>query len=467
MLSFLPAGFLLGVVVAGPALAAGLLLVAAAARILRGVRSRRRARAEQAVRPMVLAVASGADIPPELVSVRGGLGRAAERIVFGYLTLVRGEAATSLADVLDRRGAVARTLRRTHSPRAHRRAQAATRLGLIASPEAERRLAELVTSDQNPEVRIVATRALGKTGSAAAARTLLHSLSRPAPVAEGIVASALLELGPEAVPGLRAELAGGRRQRAMAANVLGLLDELPAWQGLVENAAAGSVEVRVSAVRALGRLGLPQVIGPVTACLQPGEDPVLRAAAAHALGRIGDPQSARPLAACLKDQHYWVAHNAAMALAELGEAGLAELTLAAAGHGSAAAHAREALARRALARGERPAAPAPAVATARPAPAGQAPAGKALAGRAAAGRESAGQAAAGQAAAGQAPAGAASAGQAMAGRESAGQAAAGQAPARQTAGQAAAGQAAGQAAAGPAVAGEAGRAARPARHGSR
>jgi HEAT repeat protein len=119
------------------------------------------------------------------------------------------------------------------------------------------------------------------------------------------------------------------------------------------------VEVRASAVRALGRLGLPQAIGPVTACLDAAEDPVLRAAAAHALGRIGDPASARPLAACLEDPHYWVAHNAAMALAEIGGPGLIELSLAAAGLGSGAAHAREALARRALARGERPAAPVP------------------------------------------------------------------------------------------------------------
>ena len=171
------------------------------------------------------------------------------------------------------------------------------------------------------------------------------------------MASALLELGPEAVPGLRAELAGGRRQRAMAANVLGLLDELPAWEGLVENAGSGSVEVRTSAVRALGRLGLPQAIGPVTACLNAGEDPALRAAAAYALGRIGDPRSVHPLAACLEDPHYWVAHNAAMALAEIGGAGVTALSLAAAGLGSGAAHAREALARRALARGERPAAP--------------------------------------------------------------------------------------------------------------
>src|SRR5439155_8558665 len=207
---------------------------------------------------MVLAVVSGGEAPAALISARGVRGRAAERIAFAYLAQVRGEAAAFLADLLARRGTVARLQRWTHSPRAHRRARAAERLGLVASPEAERRLAELVTGDHNPEVRIVATRALGKTGSAAAARTLLHSLSRPAPVPEGIVASALLELGPEAVPALREDLAGGRRQRAMAANVLGLLDEMPAWEGLVENVTGGDLEVRAKAVRALGRLGLPQ-----------------------------------------------------------------------------------------------------------------------------------------------------------------------------------------------------------------
>ena len=365
MPAFPVAGFLLDVTGAGAALAVILLLGTVAARVLRALLSGRRARAEQMMRPMVLAVVSGGTAPAALISARGGLGRAAERIAFAYLAQVRGEAAVFLADLLARRGTMGRLLRLTHSPRAHRRARAAEQLGLIASPEAEHRLAELVTGDHNPEVRIVATRALGKTGSAVAARTLLHSLSRPAPVPEGVVASALLELGPEAVPGLRAELAGGRRQRAMAANVLGLLDELPAWEGLVENVGSGSVEVRASAVRALGRLGLPQAIGPVTACLDAGEDPALRAAAAYALGRIGDPRSAQSLAACLEDPHYWVAHNAAMALAEFGGAGVSALSLAAAGLGSGAAHAREALARRALARGERPAAPA------RAAPSGQ------------------------------------------------------------------------------------------------
>ncbi len=358
MPSVLDASLLFAVILVGAALATSLLLGIVAARIARICLSAGRARAERQVRRMVLAVVSGEGAAPDLIAARGARGRAAERLLFAYLALVRGEAAAFLADVLKQRGTLDRILRKTYSSRARRRARAAERLGLIASPEAERRLSELVTGDQSPQVRIVATRALGKTGSAAAAATLLHSLSRPAPVPEGIVASALLELGPEAVPALREELAGGRRQRAMAANVLGLLDALPAWPGLVENAAAGSPEVRASAVRALGRLGLPQAIGPVTACLDPREDPELRAAAAHALGRIGDPRSAQPLAECLEDADYWVAHFAAAALAELGSAGVAELTKAAGGPGSAAAHAREALARPPLARGEPRAAPA-------------------------------------------------------------------------------------------------------------
>lgn len=360
MPAFITARFLLAVIIAGSALAFSLLLVTVASRILRGILGSRRARVERAVRPMVLAVTDGQAPSPVLVSMHGARGRAAERVIFGYLAQVRGEAANLLAEVLQRRGAVDRMLRRTHSSWSHRRAAAAERLGLIASPQAEQRLAVLVTGDHSLEVRIVATRALGKSGSAVAAVTLLHSLSRAGPVPEGVLASALLELGPEAVPALREALAGkragGRRQRAMAANVLGLLDEMPSWQGLVANVASGDLEVRASAVRALGRLGMPQAAGAIAECLRPGEDPALRAAAARALGRIGDPRTAPALAACLDDPHYWVAHNAAGALAALGGAGVAELSLGASGQGSGAAHAREALSRRALAHGEIPAA---------------------------------------------------------------------------------------------------------------
>jgi HEAT repeat protein len=374
MPSFITARFLLTVIIAGSAIALTLLLVTVASRILRGILGRRLARLERGVRPMVLAVADGQAVPPELVALGGARGRAAERVIFGYLSQLRGEAADQLAEVLRRRGAVDRLLRRTHSSLAYRRAAAAEQLGLVASPQAETRLTELVTGDHSLEVRIVAIRALGKAGSAGAAVTLLHSLSRADPVPEGVVASALLEIGPEAVPALREALAGkragGRRQRAMAANVLGLLDDMGSWPGLVANVASGDLEVRISAVRALGRLSMPQAADTIAACLRPSEDPALRAVAARALGLIGDPHTAPALAACLGDPDYWVAHNAAAALASMGGAGLAELSRAASGQGSAAGHARDALARRALAEGEMPPIPAavPAVTTAAAAP---------------------------------------------------------------------------------------------------
>jgi len=133
------------------------------------------------MRPMVLAVVSGGEIPAALISARGEHGRAAERIAFAYLAQVRGEAAAFLADLLARRGTVARLLRLTHSPRAHRRARAAERLGRIASPEAERRPAA--------RRQITPARPPGLTGRAGSAgrdrdgpwgRLVLHRVLRAA-----------------------------------------------------------------------------------------------------------------------------------------------------------------------------------------------------------------------------------------------------------------------------------------------
>jgi hypothetical protein len=165
------------------------------------------------------------------------------------------------------------------------------------------------------------------------------------------------------VPALREALAignvAGWRQQAMAAEVLGYLDMMPAWEDLARHSAhGGDIEVRLSAVRALGRIGARQAAGPVIACLAPGEDPALRAVAARALGMIGDPAGVPALSACLDEPDYWIAHNAAHALAGLGPAGHRELAGAAAAQRPGAGHAREAMATAALARGEAPSLPA-------------------------------------------------------------------------------------------------------------
>ena len=358
MPSLLTVGFLETVIAVGAAIAAAALLATVCGRLLRDQAATRRHRAERQVRRLVLPAIADGDVPGELITARGARGRAAERVIFSYLAQVRGGAHDRLTEVLAQRGTVARVLAASHRRWRNRRARAAEKLGLIATAEAERRLAEMVSGERSLEVRIVATRSLGKSSRGPAAVALLNSLSRPDPVPQGVVASALLELGPEAVPALREVVSGdggGRRQRAMAADVLGLLDDMPSWQQLADNVGAGNLEVRISAVRALGRLGVPHAAGPVIACLSPEEEPPLRAIAARALGSLGDPQAAPALGVCLSDPEYWVAHNSSEALAALGPAGLAELERAADAGGSGAGHAREALARYALAQGQLPA----------------------------------------------------------------------------------------------------------------
>lgn len=356
MPSFVTVPFLLAVIVIGSAVALTLLLVTVLVRISRYLIRRHKAQVESEIRGPILRAIAGEGVDASLIAVRGSRGRAVERVAFGYLARVRGDGHDLLADLLERRGVVSRVVRRSSWPGHTTRAVEANRLGLIATPEAEQRLERMAVEDRSMRVRIVAARGLGKTGTPHAAETLLGMLGQVDPVPAGIVASALLELGPEAAPALRrtvrssfgedADDAAGRdgRPRAMAADLLGLLDVMPAWEDLVACLHGADTAVRVSAVRALGRLGVPQACDAISKCLVPDEDTAVRAEAAQALGRIGHPGSVGPLVTCLGATDYWVAHNAAEALAALGSPGRQALARAAAVNAAGAAHAREALA---------------------------------------------------------------------------------------------------------------------------
>jgi HEAT repeat protein len=356
MPSFVTVPFLLAVIVIGSAVALTLLLVTVLVRISRYLIRRHKAQVESEIREPILRAIAGEGVDTSLIAVRGSRGRAVERVAFGYLARVRGDGHDLLADLLERRGVVSRVVRRSSWPGHTTRAVEANRLGLIATPEAEQRLERMAVEDRSMRVRIVAARGLGKTGTPHAAETLLGMLGQVDPVPAGIVASALLELGPEAAPALRrtvrssfgedADDAAGRdgRPRAMAADLLGLLDVMPAWEDLVACLHGADTAVRVSAVRALGRLGVPQACDAISKCLVPDEDTAVRAEAAQALGRIGHPGSVGPLVTCLGATDYWVAHNAAEALAALGSPGRQALARAAAVNAAGAAHAREALA---------------------------------------------------------------------------------------------------------------------------
>ena len=77
--------------------------------------------------------------------------------------------------------------------------------------------------------------------------------------------------------------------------------------------------VRLSAVRALYRLGQSSAIAPVRMFMR-DPDVHLRGAAAYALGALGDMESVQALSVALTDATPWVRRNAAWSLLELGEA---------------------------------------------------------------------------------------------------------------------------------------------------
>ena len=76
--------------------------------------------------------------------------------------------------------------------------------------------------------------------------------------------------------------------------------------------------VRLSAVRALYRLGGPEAVRPIMMFMN-DKDEHLRGASSYALGRIGDAESVPHLIYALRDAHSWVRRNAAWSLLQLGE----------------------------------------------------------------------------------------------------------------------------------------------------
>lgn len=242
--------------------------------------------------------------------------------LFGKL---RGEALAPVRRLLDERRVVERAQRNLTSPSAVSRARAAYLLGLVQHRESRPALERLL-ADRDPDVRIVACRAVGQLGDPASAPALLGALSAARPVPAGVVGDALLGLGAGAEPALQAALtardANTREVAVDTGGLGGLVGIVPAVRHLL--ATDPQPDIRARAAVALGRLGsaaaLPELIDATNAA-QPA---AVRLAAAEALGLIGDLDALVPLTSLL-DAHDLLADAAARALVELGPSGLAAL----------------------------------------------------------------------------------------------------------------------------------------------
>ncbi|GIJ69919.1 HEAT repeat domain-containing protein [Virgisporangium ochraceum] len=303
--------------------------VTVSGRLVKRLLKARRTRLAAPARKLLVRLTAGDDdetLVDQLVAVDQRTWRAVEPAAVAMLGKVRGEAHTGLVAVFQGRGAGERALGELRARGAVTRARAAEVLGNLGDPKAVPALCPLLR-DRNPDVRVVVARSLGRIADPAAAIPLLDAVTGHHPVPPQLAAHALVRLG----PGAQAAIVAGmfhhsELARATAMEVLGLIGAVGTAKQ-VEYALRSdlSVEVRVRAARALGRLGPRSALAPLLEAVEPGHPRQLRAEAAKALGELGAPSAAQPLAALLADDDHEVAHESARALLKLGMAGRAEL----------------------------------------------------------------------------------------------------------------------------------------------
>jgi len=231
---------------------------------------------------------------------------------------VAGETRSAIADYFESTGAIGRAVRAATHPLAHRRAESAAALGDMCSGQAEPVLL-MALNDRDPDVRLAATRSLGRLRSRAAVIPILHSLAcRHVPRA--VAANAVLTIGVAALPGLRTLIRTEHpATRAAAVELLGRLGNPRDGEALRERLTDEAPLVRERACEALAHLGGGDVGQELEDLLADGERSV-RAAAAAALATVGGPANASRLLEIVHDDCAEVAEIAAATLSTIAPA---------------------------------------------------------------------------------------------------------------------------------------------------
>ena len=226
--------------------------------------------------------------PDGLAALRSARGRTADAIdqaAVGLLAKVRGEPASQLVTVLEEHGAIDRA----RADIAHRspvhRARAVQLLGLARVDDCSALISEAL-EDEAADVRASAAYAAAYLADPWLAAPLLRSVGAGGGIPAGLAADALLEMGFEITPVLRAAMRNpAPRTRMVAAHVAGVgtfVPALPELRQLIDF--DPDLTVRVEAAEALGPIGRDSESRPLGAPHRAGTQPTdLRRACARAL----------------------------------------------------------------------------------------------------------------------------------------------------------------------------------------
>jgi HEAT repeat protein len=311
-------GALIVVAITFVAVALLLLIVLAIRRVVLVRRGRQYAAAEKRVRPIAIALVEGQATEPRLSStdqvvLAEVLGRFSRKLT--------GAADERIADYFRGSDALAPALRELRSRRAWRRAAAAYRLGDMACAEVAPALLATL-DDRKRAVRAAAARSLGRLGVLDAVKPLVEALVSGR-VPNGVAGQALVELGPAAVPELRA-ITGhpSWRLRSTAVALLGLVGDSSDSRLAVDALEDPSAEVRAAAAGTLGRVGVATAEPALRSALD-DRIPFVRAQAATSLGAIGSAADVPRLLEMARTDRFRPARAAAQAVARIAPGQLA------------------------------------------------------------------------------------------------------------------------------------------------
>ncbi|MFJ9902557.1 HEAT repeat domain-containing protein [Streptomyces sp. NPDC101152] len=326
-----PTGFVVRALLCLMAVILVMCLLIVGARGIRRYRQGRRERVAEPARGLLLQLLcteedEQTELLHRLAEVDKRTWSALEPTLTGLLEKVSGGARTALIRLYELRGAAVEAVADLTSHGAVRRGRAAQVLGQLSHRPAAASLCRLL-ADRDRDVRLAAARALGRCGEPEAVPHLLESLHGPRRLPPGVISMALVSLGPEAQRSVAAGLEHREPLvRAVAIEVLGATGAVSLTSRIARAQHEDpSVEVRIKAARALGRLGMPEGLEPLLAAVLPDRPVALRMVAAGALGNLGAVAATGPLADLLGDPDPHVAGTAARALLRLGPAGRAAL----------------------------------------------------------------------------------------------------------------------------------------------